>query len=117
MFYFFSLGWEALEKRQFPAPAVIDGIINDLNENGVLHLPGSGITLKLLEKCLSLDIPFLALVMFASEGDNTPEALTMYEAASTLFNLNNESAGKPQDVKLPPTWTCIHGRSHPLEMF
>jgi len=110
------LEWEKLEKRQFPAPAVIDNNqCEDLDQQGVLYLPGGGITMKMFEECQENGIPFLSLIMFASEGDNTPEALTMYEAASKLFAFAKK--GSTEDFKVPMTWGHFHGRSHPLEMY
>jgi len=115
----YRLDWEHLEKRLFPAPAVIEG--SESVDGGVLHLPGSGITLRLYEKCEARGIPFLALVMFASEGDNTPEALTMFEAANKLFTFTSkfevEGNATPPPISIPLTWSHFHGRAHPIEMY
>lgn len=106
-----------MEKRQFPAPAVIDGS-EKRTENGIIHLPGSGITLKMFETCQNMGIPFLCLIMFASEGDNTPEALTMFEAANKLFSFVLKTSGRDQlPISIPLTWNYFHGRSHPVELY
>ncbi|CAL8111668.1 unnamed protein product [Orchesella dallaii] len=115
-----KLDWEQLERRSFPAPAVIEG--SEITNDGILHLPGSGITLRMFEKCQTRGIPFLALTMFASEGDNTPEALTMFEAANKLFTFtakdeSQERSTTPTPICIPLTWSHFHGRSHPIEMY
>lgn len=108
-----------MEKRQFPAPAVLDRA-QKTGDTGILHLPGSGITLKMFEKCQDIGVPFLSLVMFASEGDNTPEALTMYESANKIFLFNAKAESEEQDqspISIPLTWNYFHGRSHPVELY
>jgi len=110
-----KLEWEKLERRQFPAPAVIDECARGGGDDGILYLPGGGITLRMFEECQDKDIPFLSLIMFASEGDNTPEALTMFEAANKLFSFT--VADTLQNISIPLTWGHFHGRPHPVEMF
>lgn len=78
--------WKELERREFPAPAVLDRSEIKAGTDGVLHVPGGGITKVLYEEIQAQRIPFLALIMFASEGDNTPEALTLFQMADKLFN-------------------------------
>lgn len=110
-----------MEKRQFPAPAVLGGDSADAdNESGILHMPGSGITKHMYEKCQEMDIAFLALIMFASEGDNTPEALTMFETADKLFNFipdKMDEAKNSRPINVPLTWSHFQGRSHPVELY
>lgn len=111
------MDWEQLEKRQFPAPAIIsDNQSSQSEDAGVLYLPGGGITLHMYEECHENGIPFLSLIMFASEGDNTPEALTMFESANELFSFTT-SKNKSRDIIIPLTWGQFHGRSHPVEMY
>lgn len=118
-----SLEWKQLEKRQFPAPAVMDNTEKNDNE-GVLHLPGSGITKLLYEECQLQKIPFLALIMFASEGDNTPEAMTMFQMADRIFGFR-KSTSTNQDISpggrdrmiVPISWTHLGEHNHSSSLY
>jgi hypothetical protein len=100
-----------MEKRQFPAPAIYDSSDEDssADPNAIMHLPGSGITKNLYELCTEKDLPFVAMIMFASDGDNFAEAVKFFQMADNVFEFrkarvteaNKGELGRPH---WPPSW-------------
>jgi len=79
-----------LESRQFPAPAVHGSELQSLSVNDAAYIPGGGITKCLYETCRTHNIPFVSVIMFASDGCSMPDVLSFLLLTSKLFQLNVE---------------------------
>jgi len=103
-----------LEKRQFPAPAILDENYSLEDNKGVLHVPGGGITKPLFELCDKRGIPFVALLMFTSDGENSPEAISLFQMADKAFGFVDGSRSASETNKdaakkllIPVSWSSF----------
>ena len=120
---FKNLNWTEMEpKCNFPAKLVNEQKIDDSIENR-LFLPGSGYTKSLHLKCLdtkvkSANISFVALLMFASEGDNSGDAIQLVSYLEQWLKVLpvDKSLGTPR-LQFPVSWQALFGNAPPAAIF
>lgn len=71
-----------------------------------VNMSGSGITKSLLQSCQSTGIPALALMVYASDGDNTVDALVLYKESSRIFHFlpQTKFGEPPSKIRIPYVW-------------
>jgi len=106
------MGWKALEKRQFPAPPKYVEMDTSSEEVGKLHTPGGGIIKTLYSKCEETQTPLVVMLMFASEGNNIPEAVSMFKSFNQAYKVIPELVGDAE-YKTPSTWKTLLNSSIP----
>ncbi|KAK9448096.1 proteasome assembly chaperone 2 [Limtongia smithiae] len=75
------------------------------------RIPGSGISVTVLREALKSNLPLSAIVLFAFDGDNIPDATEM--ATMTLDIL--DVAPHPE-WQYPLSWAGIYGKEQPIGM-
>lgn len=82
-----------------------------------IHLPGGGVAKKLFIDCCQEGVPMAVLLLFCSEGDNTPDAMMMASYANNLLHLVPEPTSLPPGLppwkimwRAPASWTLLFGR-------
>jgi proteasome assembly chaperone 2 len=105
-----SLGWKRLLSptvlSKIPKVQDIDPLeFIEENLNSV-NLSGGGITKSMLQACQTSGIPCLTLLVYASDGENTVDALFLYKEASQLFQFLPQPRGgdPPSKIKIPYIW-------------
>ena len=104
----YRIGWVEME----PAPAQ--------DENGTtFSIPGGGIARDLLLACNAANISILALVLFASDGDNTPESMALLRNANRLYQFvpSDDSTRGEAKFRIPSSWEYFSGGSEPAPIF
>eukprot|EP00732_Lithocolla_globosa_P004248 Lithocolla_globosa_v1_NODE_3811_length_1574_cov_5.762344.p1 type:complete len:264 gc:universal NODE_3811_length_1574_cov_5.762344:1415-624(-) len=78
----------------------------DKKENGELMVRGTGIAKMMCGRCQQLDVPFLALFLFTTDGDNLMDGVTMANLLHTLlqFSVEDGFSWVP-----PPSWSNLFG--------
>ncbi|KAI9208709.1 PAC2 family-domain-containing protein [Polychytrium aggregatum] len=92
-----AYGWKALEPVD---PSALDGAVNHAIP------PGAGSTRYLLEHFGSSTVPIIAVIWFASEGDNIPDAVNLAGFADTLLHGPKDT---PIQWKPPHSWNLLFG--------
>ncbi|KAK9455328.1 PAC2 family-domain-containing protein [Dipodascopsis uninucleata] len=69
------------------------------------RLPGSGITRRFLEAATKHNLPVIALVMFAFDGDNFSDAYVMAGLAIKLLSIDT-----PASWTEPVSWKGVYGK-------
>ena len=96
--------------------------IDDSIENR-LFLPGSGYTKSLHLKCLNskanyAHISFVALLMFASEGDNSGDAIQLVSYLDDWLKVLPVDKGlKTPRLQFPVSWQALFGNAPPAAIF
>ncbi|RWS09988.1 proteasome assembly chaperone 2-like protein [Dinothrombium tinctorium] len=85
------------------------------SENGIIHLPGSGISKSLLAKCESEQIKIVIFVLYCSEGDNTADAFAYVHHLNACLKLNKNN--DPYYWQAPISWQHLYGERYPQEIF
>uniref|UniRef100_A0A023GJR2 Proteasome assembly chaperone 2 n=1 Tax=Amblyomma triste TaxID=251400 RepID=A0A023GJR2_AMBTT len=110
-----ELHWTRLEKQ--------DPVTRELNPDGVLLMPGSGITRSLLDKCVSDEIPVVLLLVYCSEGDNTPDAILLADRLDEWLHLcqpptdSSEQSGRRGPWQTPISWSLLFGGAPPTSIY
>ncbi|XP_064477017.1 proteasome assembly chaperone 2-like [Ornithodoros turicata] len=107
-----SLCWKKLEKQ--------DPVTNEISSDGVLLMPGSGITRSLLEKCVSDAIPVVLLLLYCSEGDNTPDAILLADRLNEWLHLcpvESSGGGQTGVWQTPVSWSMLFGSGPPTTIY
>ncbi|XP_022092119.1 proteasome assembly chaperone 2-like isoform X2 [Acanthaster planci] len=108
-----QLHWKKLEKRKNQwAPPFSNEEGRPEYARGI-YIPGGGIAKKLFEDCCSQDIPLAVLLLFCSEGDNIPDALSMVSHLNQWLQLVQEPESSQQRIrspwKIPSSWSMLYG--------
>ena len=117
-----SLNWTEMERRQtFPARK---GDGQNAGKDDSLFIPGSGYTKKFFLKCTRPEdtlgeISFVALLMFASEGDNSADAIRLasYLNQWLKFLPVTEKNASNCGLKFPISWNALFGNPAPKVIF
>lgn len=110
-----ALNWTRLEKQ--------DPVTRERNPDGVLLMPGSGITRSLLDKCVSDEIPVVLLLVYCSEGDNTPDAILLADRLDEWLHLcqpqtdTSEQSGRRGPWQTPISWSLLFGSAPPTSIY
>ena len=117
---FQNLGWIEMERKlNFPSRATHDQ--EEINES--LFLPSSGYTKSFFLKCNDPNKEyngfFAALLMFASEGDNTGDAIQLVSYLNNWKKLLPPNDRVPVQPKLqfPVSWQALFGNAPPKIIF
>jgi len=81
-----------------------------------LFLPGGGLTKSIHMKSLELDIPVVCLLTFASEGDNSGDALRMVAVMDKWLDIVPKRSDRP-DIKFPISWEHMFGNPAPPRIY
>ncbi|KAK3086850.1 hypothetical protein FSP39_024409 [Pinctada imbricata] len=121
-----ELRWQQLEQRiSFPAPSNPQ-IDVDNSTNGMVYLPGGGIAKSLYEDCLKESIPAIVMLMFCSEGDNAPDALSLaYHVNDWLglydfkpkYDVDGKLLKPATSWKIPVSWRLLFGSNFDQTLF
>uniref|UniRef100_T1JGZ0 Uncharacterized protein n=1 Tax=Strigamia maritima TaxID=126957 RepID=T1JGZ0_STRMM len=89
------------------------------NQSSELYVPGGGLTKRIYQDCCKDDVDLAVLLLFCSEGDNKPEALTLASYLNEWLNLVEVPKNiHPHSVwKIPPSWKHLFGNAAPLTMY
>ena len=92
--------------------------------NDSLFLPGSGFTKSLFLKCtkpeeLCGNIEFVSLLMFASEGDNSGDAIQLVSYLNNWIKMLpvGDEKGKDFRLQFPVSWNALFGNPPPKIIF
>ena len=116
-----NLKWVEMERKHtFPA-----SLSNEKEEtlDDSLFLPGSGYTKRFYMKCMEnqngQSLKFVALLMFASEGDNTGDAIQLVSYLQSWLKLLPTHGDGLQAPKLqfPVSWQTLFGNAPPKIIF
>ncbi|CAL9691542.1 unnamed protein product [Knipowitschia caucasica] len=106
-----ELQWLEMEKVQaFPG-------LSDGNTEPKLYIPGGGITKGLYTDSCAEDLPLAVLLLFCSEGDNIPDAITLSNHLNSWLHLLDNHDEDQNKWKIPPSWTLMFGGSYPPALF
>ncbi|GAM21939.1 hypothetical protein SAMD00019534_051140, partial [Acytostelium subglobosum LB1] len=89
----------------------VDGDIIQLSD----RLTGLGRELMRSSNNTQPNIPMLALVLFCSEGENTPDAINMANHLAVYTGLANK--GDKIEFKIPSSWKLLQGPSFDQSLF
>ena len=122
-----SLKWMEMElKHNFPAQQAKG---HEQSDNDSLYIPGSGYTKSFYLKCKKpkgnySNITFAALLMFASEGDNSGDAIQLVSYLNDWMKLLPSTNEKGQDfnffktgLQFPVSWNSLFGNAPPKIIF
>ncbi|XP_033209939.1 proteasome assembly chaperone 2 [Belonocnema kinseyi] len=104
---FQSLSWIQLE------PKMVDYI----DSEGILQIPGGGFAKCLLETLEKDEIPCVVLLRFCSEGDNIPDGLDLLKYLNQWMSLIPQGADSHLAIKYPSSWKFLFGNSPPSEIY
>jgi hypothetical protein len=67
----------------------------------------------------ALGISFLALLFFASDGDNTPEAMALFRSANEMYGFvpASKSGEIEPELSTPISWNYSGGTAEPYGIF
>ena len=109
-------------KENFPSASSCEG--NGVGLNDALFIPKSGFTKSFYLKCLDGEeqiVSFVALLMFASEGDNSNDAIRLASHVNDWLNLipiNTSSVqGQKYTFTFPVSWNALFGNAAPKVIF
>lgn len=101
-----AIGWKLFEKQD-PLTKRTD------SEGGVYLMPGSGMARPILEKCMANEVPVVMLLLYCSEGDNSPDALLLADSVNRWLQLLTEKQG----WKTPISWSHLFGQAAPKSIY
>jgi len=107
-----ALQWQELERKSnFPSlPANAD-----VRQADSLYIPGGGLAKTIHNKCLNAEkLTLVELLTFASEGDNTGDAIRMVAFVDQWLKVIPKAAatGRPT-LKFPVSWQNMFGNPAP----
>lgn len=102
-----NLGWKAVES--------VDPFTLVPNDDGIIRLPGSGLTKSLMKSFQDLKIPTTAIILYCSEGDNRPHAFHLANQINKLLEIFDFKT-KLNWTK-PFSWRNMFGTEAPLDIF
>ncbi|XP_003977258.1 proteasome assembly chaperone 2 [Takifugu rubripes] len=106
-----ELGWRELEKvAAFPG-------LTDTSAESRLYIPGGGITKGLYTDGCAEDLPLAVLLLFCSEGDNIPDALTLVNQLNDWLHLLDNPSTSCNKWKIPTSWSLLFGSGIPPALF
>lgn len=106
-----ELGWRELERvPAFPG-------LTDTDAEPRLYIPGGGITKRLYTDSCVEDLPLAVLLLFCSEGDNIPDAFTLVNHLNDWLHLLDNPSQKPNQWKVPASWSLLFGSGIPPALF
>ncbi|XP_071784767.1 proteasome assembly chaperone 2-like [Asterias amurensis] len=109
-----QLQWKRLEKRQNQwAPPLANEEGRPECARGI-YIPGGGVAKRLFDDCCLQDVPLAILMLFCSEGDNIPDALTMVTHLNQWLKLIQEPESSQTPVRspwrIPSSWNMLYGQ-------
>ncbi|OQR73529.1 proteasome assembly chaperone 2-like [Tropilaelaps mercedesae] len=98
-------GWQLFEKqdplKKCPCP-----------EGGVFLMPGAGMARPIWDKCQTpLDVPVVMMLLYCSEGDNTPDALLLANSLNRWLRLAEKG------WRTPMSWSHLFGQGPPKGIY
>ena len=117
-----QLNWIEMERKTtFPGKLSTERLEETQDS---LFLPGSGYTKSFYLKCLEPNerynkIKFIALLMFASEGDNSGDAIQLVSYLQhwlKILPVNDKSSKVPR-LQFPVSWQALFGNAPPKMMY
>jgi len=108
-----GLGWRELEKKTtFPSMAP-----GQTASEGP-YIPGGGLTKAIHLKSLDMEVPLVCLLTFASEGDNSGDALRMVAFLDQWLSLiPKRPADSRPALKFPISWNHMFGNPAPNRIY
>ncbi|XP_038050389.1 proteasome assembly chaperone 2-like [Patiria miniata] len=108
-----QLHWKRLEKRENQwAPPLANEEGRPECARGI-YIPGGGIAKKFFDDCCTQDIPLAILLLFCSEGDNIPDALSMVTHLNHWQQLIQEPESTQSEGRspwrIPSSWSMLYG--------
>ncbi|XP_019723444.1 proteasome assembly chaperone 2 isoform X2 [Hippocampus comes] len=108
---FKELGWRELERL----PLCLGRLDAGADETK-LAIPGGGITKGLYTDSCREDVPLAVLLLFCSEGDNVPDALSLVSHLDDWLHLLDD-ASREVKWKIPTSWNLLFGSGIPPAIF
>jgi len=107
-----GLGWRELEKkRTFPSMAP-----GESASEGP-YIPGGGLTKAIHLKSLDMKTPLVCLLTFASEGDNSGDALRMVAFLDQWLQVIPKRPDSRPALKFPISWNHMFGNPAPNRIY
>ncbi|KAM4630767.1 proteasome assembly chaperone 2 [Polymixia lowei] len=106
-----ELGWREME-RVSPFPG-----LTDTNTEARLYIPGGGITKGLFTDSCAEELPLAVVLIFCSEGDNIPDAITLVNHLNDWLHLLDNPSQGPNKWKIPSSWRLLFGSGIPPAIF
>lgn len=85
-------------------------------ETGIIKIPGSGISRRLLDSLDADDVSCIMLVKFCSEGDNTQDAFDLANKFNDVTKIKEPSKGTVNWI-VPYSWRALYGGDAPYSMY
>ncbi|XP_077447032.1 proteasome assembly chaperone 2 [Stigmatopora argus] len=106
-----ELGWKEMERV-----ALCPGSSESGAPEPRLRVPGGGITKSLYDDGCREDVPLVALLVFCSEGDNVPDAVTLLNHLDDWLHLL-DNPNPEAKWKIPTSWRLLFGSGIPPAIF
>lgn len=108
-----KFGWKELELRD-----AVPGLdAQATSQSQQLYIPGGGITKLLYTECCRENVPVAVLLLFCSEGDNLPDAMTLASHLNGWLNLTENSTSRSHPWKIPASWKFLFGNDAPMDIY
>lgn len=108
-----DLQWQQLEKRENTWGGEKETVPESTpEETRGIYVPGGGIAKKLFEDCCREQVALATLMVFCSEGDNIPDALTLVTHLNQWLKLVQEPTGEGNRTspwRIPRSWDLLYG--------
>lgn len=82
-----------------------------------LAIPGGGIAKDLFVACSAAQIPNLTLIIFASDGENTPDSMALLRNANQLYEFIPPDDKGTVNFQIPSLWDYFSGLGKPRSIF
>lgn len=83
----------------------------EVSRNGSYVIYGGGFAFKLYNKLKEIATTFV-LIKYTSEGDNRPDAYSMFTVVNEIIGIT-----QPKEMKQPYSWNLVYGGPPPIGIF
>uniref|UniRef100_A0A336KWR8 Proteasome assembly chaperone 2 n=1 Tax=Culicoides sonorensis TaxID=179676 RepID=A0A336KWR8_CULSO len=91
--------------------------IPDLNKSFTPKILGGGYAMKLYEVLNEKEIDTVVLYKYVSEGDNIPDAVTLFIKLNQIIQFMEIDSKNEKMVKCPVSWKYLFGNRPPTEIY
>jgi len=110
-----TLGLIELEKKD-KFPSMIPGGKDETQLKNQLYIPGGGLSKAFHNKSEDIELPVVSLLTFASEGDNTGDALRLVALLDKWLGIIPKMNERPA-LKFPVSWNHMFGNPAPTRIY